>query len=71
MKTLHSDLKYPESRGHEQALIEKHGTKTGKTGEDISATNRGNKVNSFDPARTDSRGKRFKAEQKKAKLKCG
>jgi RHS repeat-associated protein len=67
-KILHEDITIEQARGQEQHLIEKHNTKTGIIGEDISATNRGNKVNSFDKTRTDARGKAFKAEYDK--LKC-
>jgi hypothetical protein len=52
MTPLDENVTYGEARGYEQAYIEHHGTKTGVIGEDISRTNRGNKVNSFDHAST-------------------
>ncbi|WP_299219264.1 RHS repeat-associated core domain-containing protein [uncultured Aquimarina sp.] len=69
-----TDMTYAEARGKEQHLIEKHKTKTGKIGQDLTedgltAKQRGNKVNSFDKTRTDARGKKFKAEYDKAKGK--
>ncbi|MBQ4818697.1 hypothetical protein [Aquimarina sp. MMG016] len=69
-----TDMTYAEARGKEQHLIEKHGTKTATIGQDLSedeltAKQRGNKVNSFDKTRTDARGKKFKAEYDKAKGK--
>jgi RHS repeat-associated protein len=67
MKILKQDVSYAEARGTEQALIEQHGTLTGTIGEPISATNRGNKVNSFDKSRTDERGLRFNQEYLKVK----
>jgi predicted GIY-YIG superfamily endonuclease len=69
-EVLHKDLTIEQARGQEQFLIEKHKTKTGIIGEDISAKNRGNKVNSFDKSRTDTRGKAFKAEYDKLKKGC-
>jgi RHS repeat-associated protein len=48
MAPLAEDVDYGTARGYEQAYIEKYETKTGVIGQDISATNRGNKVNSFD-----------------------
>ena len=72
MRGLHDDLTYAEARGREQHLMEKHNTRTGKRGEPVSATNRGNKINSFDKSRTDVRGRAFKTEYDKAKKpKCG
>jgi len=79
LRVLKDDLDEFQARGQEQHLMEKHKTKTGVRGEKISATNRGNKVNSFDKARTDARGKKFKAEydkakkpkSKKPKISCG
>ena len=70
--TLERDLKFKEARGFEQAYIEHYETKTGVIGEEISATNKGNKINSFDKNRTDKRGKAFNKEYKKAKkkIKC-
>jgi RHS repeat-associated protein len=70
MRPIKEDLTYAEARGNEQALIEQHQTLTGKIGEDISESNRGNKVNSFDKSRTDERGLRFKEEYLKVKG-CG
>ncbi|WP_299434345.1 RHS repeat-associated core domain-containing protein [uncultured Maribacter sp.] len=72
-----TDLTYAQARGQEQHLIEKHGTKTGTIGQEIGPNNKGNKVNSFDTTRTDTRGKAFKSEYDKAKatdkpkIKCG
>ena len=48
MVPLDKNVTYGQARGYEQAYIDHYGTKTGKVGEEISATNRGNKVNSFD-----------------------
>ena len=48
MDVLEYDVTYGEARGYEQYYIEKHGTLTGKRGEPISPTNRGNKINSYD-----------------------
>lgn len=61
-KVLESDITIERARGYEQFYIEKYGTKTGTIGAEISASNRGNKINSFDKTRTDVRGKAFKAE---------
>lgn len=69
-EVLHSDLTIEQARGNEQALIEKHGTKTGVIGQDIGPNNKGNKINSFDKTRTDVRGKAFNAEYNKVKG-CG
>ncbi len=69
LRVLRDDLTYAEARGREQALIEKHKTKTGTIGEDIGPNNQGNKINSFDKTRTDARGKAFNAEYKKFKAK--
>jgi len=70
--TLERDLKFKEARGFEQAYIEHYETKTGVIGEEISATNKGNKINSFDKNRADDRGKSFNKEYEKAKnkIKC-
>ncbi|OOF05725.1 hypothetical protein BZG80_05525 [Salinivibrio sp. MA440] len=65
---LESDLNYAQVRGYEQAYIEEYGTKTGVRGKDISITNRGNKVNSFDKERVDARGVAFNDEYNKAKI---
>jgi RHS repeat-associated protein len=48
MRVLDENLTYGQARGYEQAYIEHYGTKTGTVGEEISVTNRGNKINSFD-----------------------
>ncbi len=80
MRVLHGqdgNLTLAQARGHEQDLIETKKTKTGIIGQDISATNRGNKVNSFDKNRKDKRGKAFKKayddiqRNKKKKTKAG
>lgn len=49
-------------REKEQFYIEKYQTKTGIIGQEVSSTNKGNKINSFDKSRVDPRGKAFKAE---------
>jgi predicted GIY-YIG superfamily endonuclease len=67
-EVLHDDLTIEQARGYEQHYIEKYDTKTGNIGEEISATNRGNKINSFDKTRVDERGLAFKAEYDK--IKC-
>lgn len=57
------NLTFKEARGHEQALIEHHGTKPpNKKGE-----HPGNVINSFDHKRQDDRGKAFEEEYKKKK----
>jgi len=48
MKILDENVTYDEARGYEQYDIERYGTKTGTIGEEISSTNRGNKINSYD-----------------------
>ena len=60
LKAIEKDLIYGEARGSEQYNIEKHKTRTGKIGEEISSTNQGNKYNSFNHAQTDSRAAVFK-----------
>lgn len=47
MRPIEKDLIYGEARGSEQYNIEKHKTRTGKIGEEISSTNQGNKYNSL------------------------
>lgn len=59
MNTLEDNVLYGQARGYEQAYIEHYGTRTGTIGEAISPTNQGNKVNSFDHSRTDSRAQVF------------
>ncbi|MGS6175365.1 RHS repeat-associated core domain-containing protein, partial [Enterobacter sichuanensis] len=59
---LDENVTYAQARGYEQYYIEEYKTRTGTIGEDISATNRGNKYNSFDHKRTDGRGQAFEAE---------
>ena len=66
-RVLQSDITIEQARGYEQFYIEKYETKTGIIGEEISTTNRGNKINSFDKERTDVRGKAFKNEYDKIK----
>ena len=46
--TIESNVTYGQARGYEQALIDKHKTRTGVIGQSISQSNRGNKYNSFD-----------------------
>ncbi|HCR3470212.1 TPA: hypothetical protein ON597_003047 [Proteus mirabilis] len=60
MEILDRNINYGQARGYEQYYIEKYGTQTGIIGEDISSTNRGNKYNSFDHNRTDTRADAFK-----------
>ncbi|MED0364458.1 RHS repeat-associated core domain-containing protein, partial [Escherichia marmotae] len=60
MLPLDENVKYGQARGYEQYYIEKYKTRTGTIGEEISSTNRGNKYNSFDYGRTDSRAQAFK-----------
>ncbi|MDU8925702.1 hypothetical protein RYD26_12520, partial [Pasteurellaceae bacterium LIM206] len=65
-------MTYAEARGAEQYNIEKYGTKMATIGQDLSADGltaeqRGNKINSFDKNRTDTRGEAFKAEYDKLK----
>ena len=73
LKKLSGPMLHQEARGMEQYYInEKYKTKTATIGQDLtadglSAKERGNKVNSYDPNRTDSRGKAFKAEYEKLK----
>lgn len=52
LRPLDRNVTYGQARGYEQAYIEHYETKTGKIGEEISGTNRGNKVNSFDHENT-------------------
>ena len=77
MAPLDENVDYGTARGYEQAYIEHYETKTGTIGEDISPTNRGNKVNSFDhdnTTRPRSRQQHFENafEKKRAALRgCG
>lgn len=48
-----ANVTYAEARGHEQAYIEHHGTKTGSPG---------NVINSFRKGRSDQRGAAFETE---------
>ena len=59
MEALDRNVTYGEARGYEQHYIEEYRTRTGTIGEDISSTNRGNKYNSFDHGRTDTRAQAF------------
>ncbi len=59
MRVLEGPMSFGEARGTEQLLIEEFGTKTGTRGVPISASNRGNKVASFDKTRTDKRGSAY------------
>ncbi|BBA36808.1 YD repeat [Methylocaldum marinum] len=52
LRPLDRNVMYGQARGFEQAYIEHYGTKTGVIGEEISSSNRGNKVNSFDHGST-------------------
>ncbi|MBG5969403.1 hypothetical protein JEP65_18190 [Proteus mirabilis] len=60
MEILDRNINYGQARGYEQYYIEKYGTRTGIIGEDISSTNRGNKYNSFDHNRADTRADAFR-----------
>ncbi|MDV6997655.1 RHS repeat-associated core domain-containing protein, partial [Dickeya solani] len=60
MRVLEDNVNYGQARGYEQHYIEHYKTRTGTIGEEISSTNRGNKYNSFDHSRTDSRAQAFK-----------
>ncbi|HGN9102129.1 TPA: RHS repeat-associated core domain-containing protein, partial [Providencia stuartii] len=60
MSILDEKINYGQARGYEQYYIEKYGTRTGTIGEDISPTNRGNKYNSFDHNRADTRADAFR-----------
>ncbi|WP_425219331.1 hypothetical protein ACPEAN_20270 (plasmid) [Ralstonia solanacearum] len=76
LRPLDQGITYGQARGYEQAYIEHYGTKTGAIGEEISATNRGNKVNSYDHAsktRVKSRQDYFegKFKEKTKSLKGG
>jgi RHS repeat-associated protein len=64
---LKNNVAIEQARGWEQAYMEYYQTKTGIIGEEISSTNKGNKINSFDKSRTDARGKAFYTEYEKAK----
>ncbi len=72
MEPLDRNVTYGQARGYEQYYIEKYKTRTGKIGEAISSTNRGNKYNSFDHGRKDARAKSFKHayNSKKNGRKC-
>jgi len=48
MQALDRNVTSAQARGYEQFYIDKIGTKTRMRGEDISPTNRGNKINSYD-----------------------
>ncbi|WEL63311.1 RHS domain-containing protein [Pseudomonas sp. CBSPGW29] len=65
IEPIDRNLTYGQARGHEQYYIEKYKTKTGIIGEPTSATNRGNKHNSFNLARSDPRAMYFKAAYEK------
>nr|WP_264083105.1 RHS repeat-associated core domain-containing protein [Pseudomonas salmasensis] len=69
IEPIDRNLTYGQARGHEQYYIEKYETKKGIIGEPISAKNRGNKYNSFNHTRTDSRAAYFKAAYEKLKTK--
>ncbi|MDR3025003.1 RHS repeat-associated core domain-containing protein [Chryseobacterium sp.] len=66
-RVLQENITIEQARGYEQFYIEQYETKTGIIGEEISSTNRGNKINSFEKTRTDPRGVAFKAEYDKIK----
>ena len=68
LDAIHENVTHGQARGYEQALIEHHGTKTGKIGQDISQNNRGNKISSFDvdnKTRRRTRQRYFKRHYKK------
>ena len=76
LKSIKENITYGQARGYEQALIDHHQTRTGKIGEKISQSNRGNKYNSFDinsKTRGRVRQRYFKRHYKKMlkKLKGG
>ncbi|EPB6698041.1 RHS repeat-associated core domain-containing protein [Escherichia coli] len=71
MVILDDNVKYGQARGYEQYYIEKYKTRTGTIGEEISATNRGNKYNSFDHNRTDVRAEAFKDAYNSKKSRSG
>jgi RHS repeat-associated protein len=70
MVVLDENISYGQARGYEQAYIDHYGTKTGTVGEDISKTNRGNKINSFDVNNTTRAADRQKSfmDHRKSKL---
>ncbi|TKI62023.1 hypothetical protein FC756_19335 [Lysinibacillus mangiferihumi] len=78
MKPLDKNVTYGQARGFEQAYIEHYETKTGTIGEEISLTNKGNKINSFDhnsKTRSKVRQNYFEQEYKNKmkeldKIKC-
>jgi len=59
-RVLHPDLTIERARGYEHFYIEKY--QTGIISQEVSSTNKGNKINSFDKSRVDPRDKAFKAE---------
>lgn len=69
-------MKHKQARGMEQYYInDVYKTKTSPIGqnlkeENLSAELRGNKINSFDPSRTDDRGKAFLKEYENLKNPC-
>lgn len=76
MVILDDNVKYGQARGYGQHYIEKYKTRIGTIGEETSSTNRGNKYNSFDHERTDSRAQAFKDAYNRKKggsggRKCG
>lgn len=60
MIPMDENITYGQARGYEQYYMEKYQTRTGIIGETVSSTNRGNKYNSFDHSRTDTRAASFR-----------
>ncbi|CAM3641204.1 MULTISPECIES: hypothetical protein [Yersinia] len=60
MTPIDENIKYGQARGYEQYYMEKYETRTGTIGEAVSSTNRGNKYNSFNHSRTDTRADSFR-----------
>ncbi|MTD29418.1 hypothetical protein [Erwinia sorbitola] len=48
MEALDRNVTYGQARGYEQFYIDEFGSKIGVREENISPTNRGNKINSYD-----------------------
>lgn len=69
MVVLDENVKYGQARGYEQAYIEYYKTRTGIIGEEISSTNQGNKINSFDVNNTTRNAERHKSFMTNRQLK--
>ncbi|WP_139829414.1 GIY-YIG nuclease family protein [Lonsdalea iberica] len=72
MQALDRNVTYGEARGYEQYYIEKYETKTGIIGQDISPTNRGNKINSYnhDSETRDADRQKYFEDAYNSKKKC-